>query len=360
MRRQTSTNARYLRARLRPLTRPVFWGPAIALVLVMLFTWDFWTSPTLLSYFGISNPSDKSKTDSSNDALSSEDRAIGADIDALPLLLNDIGISANATSPSQSLLKAESSQQTTNLVNLQGVPLAGSTTAQSQTATTGPFSRSETPLTGDLQKLSANSNSFFTDARSGEQQPGAIAKRNLFGTISQQQLFSNTLLNPAAATPNAAQTALETALAQSASANKSRPSGTPASFTATPTSSPAFATPIEGTTSLGSFGVNATVPNNSNATNSYTNLIEGSQPIRESQSSFSTVAPTVPSIVPSAVPVVPGQPVLPNQGLGASPNAFTSQPSTEVIPPSDLPLSAPRPIPGRFIGGGQINTFSNP
>ncbi|MGV0025881.1 hypothetical protein [Phormidesmis priestleyi] len=346
MRRQSSPR-RYLMARLRPLTRPVFWAPAIVLMLVMLFTWEFWTRPEFLSYLGI-----QSSAETDENALSAEDRAIGADIDTLPLLLNDVGISAKPTSSDQPEGTKPGAAQSTNLANLQGIPIAGSTTNSPQ-PTSGLFgnlSNSPTPLQRFGLPNSANN--------PGGQQ---LSSSNQTPFATQQQIFSaDNLLNLSSTPSPLPQSPLQAALANAPnSTTENRPPLTPSSFTSVPVSGAL----IEGTTSLGNFGVNATTPNNTPATNSFTNLVEGSQPILGSENSLSGVTPSVPAIVPSipstALPINPGQP-LPTQGLGASPDAFAPQPSTETIPPNNLPLSAPRPIPGRFIGGGQINTFSNP
>jgi hypothetical protein len=344
MRRQSSPARRYFIARFRPLTRPVFWAPAIVLMLVMLFTWEFWTRPEFLSYLGI-----QSSAETDENALSAEDRAIGADIDTLPLLLNDVGISASPDQAEAAKLGAVA--QPTNLANLQGVPIAGSATNQAQ-PTPGLF--------GNLSNLPTPLQRFglLNSANNSAGQQSSPSSQAPFAT--QQQIFSaNNLLNLSSTPIPLPQSPLQAALANAPDPTtvNNRPPLTPSSFTSVPVSG----APIEGTTSLGNFGINATTPNNAPATNSFTNLVEGSQPISGSENSLSGVTPslpTVPSVPSGAILINPGQP--PTQGLGASPDAFAPQPSTEIIPPNNLPLSAPRPIPGRFIGGGQINTFSNP
>lgn len=68
------------------------------------------------------------------------------------------------------------------------------------------------------------------------------------------------------------------------------------------------------------------------------------------------------------VPIVPanyGQSALPgfSQGTGANTPAIPynyGNTSVQPVQPTQTPNSVPRPIPGRYIGGGQINTFSNP
>jgi hypothetical protein len=346
MRRQPPLARRYLIARLRPLTRPVFWAPAIVLMLVMLFTWEFWTRPEFLSYLGI-----QASTEADKDALSAEDRAIGADIDTLPLLLNDVGISANPASANQP--EAAKATQSTNLASLPGIPIAGSTSNSPQ-PTVGLFGNlSNSPTSVQRFGLPDPNNS-------GGQQPSTS---NQTPFVTQQQIFSaNNLLNLSSTPSPLPQSPLQAALAEAknattnATTNENRPPLTPSSFTSVPVSAP-----IEGTTSLGNFGVNAATPNNAPAPNSFTNLVEGSQPISGSENSLSGVTLSIPTIappIPSIAPTPFRQPI--PQGLGSSPDAFAPRPSTEVIPPNSVPLSAPRPIPGRFIGGGQINTFSNP
>jgi hypothetical protein len=356
MRRSPSPTAnRYLLARFRPLTRPVFWGPAIVLMLMVLFTWELWTRPEFLSYLGISDTPAVDK-----DALTPEDRAIGADIDTLPLLLNDVGISASAANSDQPNSAKPGTPQSTNLATLQSIPIAGSTATSQPQATSGLFGSFNTSLQPFGQ---SNVSSNLPGNITGDQSAGANPNQTPFGAATQQQIFAstNTLNLSTAPSSPLPQSPLQAALEKLATAPnpaappESRPPLTPSSFTAVPEA------PIEGTTTLGSFGVTATPANNTNSTaNSFTSLVEGSQPLSESQSSLSGVAPPITSLTPNAIPINPIQPSLPVQGLGAAPDAFAPQSSNDVIPPSNLPLSVPRPIPGRFIGGGQINTFSNP
>ncbi|NJR52744.1 MAG: hypothetical protein HC780_27435 [Leptolyngbyaceae cyanobacterium CSU_1_3] len=362
----TPIATRYLLARLRPLTRPVFWGPAIVLMLMVLFTWELWTRPEFLSYLGIS---DTPAVD--EEALTAEDRAIGADIDTLPLLLNDVGISASAANSDQPNSTKPGTPQSTSLATLQSIPIAGSTATSQPQATSGLFAS----LNPSLQSFGLpNVSSNLTSDLTGDQSARANPSQTPFGAATQQQIFAaqtfatNNALNlsapPSSPLPQSPlpQSPLQAALEKFAIAPnpaappESRPPLTPSSFTTVPDA------PIEGTTTLGSFGITATPSSKTNSTaNSFTSLVEGSQPLSGSQSSLSGVAPPInPSITPNAIPINPVQPSLPVQGLGAAPDAFAPQSSTDVIPPSNLPLSVPRPIPGRFIGGGQINTFSNP
>ncbi|MCY7277686.1 MAG: hypothetical protein LH702_29100, partial [Phormidesmis sp. CAN_BIN44] len=138
--------------------------------------------------------------------------------------------------------------------------------------------------------------------------------------------------------------------ASATSANNRSPQA-PYGFT-----SNAPATLIEGTTSLGGFGVNA-APTTNPYTNSYTSLVEGTQPL-SATAALRVVAPSIAPISPSlGQSYLSPQPLNPS-GLNAAPSSL--MPQQPQIPINDAPFTAPRPIPGRVLGGGEINTFSNP
>jgi hypothetical protein len=76
----------------------------------------------------------------------------------------------------------------------------------------------------------------------------------------------------------------------------------------------------------------------------------------------SGIQPIPGQITPSVAPAVPvqSQPSYSGQ-IDYSDSLPLPTSSTQSAPPSPTsPYSVPRPVPGRSIGGGQINTFSNP
>jgi hypothetical protein len=85
-RRYPPAYLRYLKARLWNLARPGFWGTAIFLSVVGLGIKEYWTNPNFLT-FGQKKTVVSQKA---TDTLSAEDKAIAADIDNLPVLINDI------------------------------------------------------------------------------------------------------------------------------------------------------------------------------------------------------------------------------------------------------------------------------
>ncbi len=339
MRRQPSpVVARYLLARLRPLTRPIFWGPSIALMLLILFTWQYWMRPEWVSYFGGNASYD------ADNGLSSEDRAIGADIDTLPLLFNDFKLSSDPTSKQPALDQSASATSSTALGSLPNIPIPGSATiAQSQPSNLSGSGNFGNVFSGTMQQFGLPVNGLTGDSTLG-------GSSSLPST--QPQAPNNLLGVPTgSASTDPVQTATNGSLPEaSATSANNRPLQTPYSFT-----SSAPAAPIEGTTSLGEFGVNA-APTLNPYTNSYTSIVGGAQP----------PSPTaVPGVVaPSIAPISPslGQSSLSPQPLNSSSLNSTSSltPQQSQIPINDAPFTAPRPIPGRVLGGGEINTFSNP
>jgi hypothetical protein len=80
-------------------------------------------------------------------------------------------------------------------------------------------------------------------------------------------------------------------------------------------------------------------------------------------SSNGSLQPIPGQISPQTSPALPGQSY--GYGQPSSPNGQMAYPSAQpsLVPssqPMPSPFSVPRAVPGRSIGGGQVNTFSNP
>jgi hypothetical protein len=86
-RRYPPAYLRYLRARLWNLGQPAFWGTAIFLSVLGLVIREYWANPDFLAFWQKNNQVARQKPNDSS--LSPEDRAIAADIDNLPVLIND-------------------------------------------------------------------------------------------------------------------------------------------------------------------------------------------------------------------------------------------------------------------------------
>ncbi|WP_066425945.1 hypothetical protein [Anabaena sp. 4-3] len=83
-RRYPPANLRYLKARLLNLGRPSFWGTAIFLCVLGLLIQQYWSNPDIFTQ----QRNQVTESDAIGSELSDEDRAIAADIDNLPLLLD--------------------------------------------------------------------------------------------------------------------------------------------------------------------------------------------------------------------------------------------------------------------------------
>ncbi len=342
-RRSSSATSRYFLARLRPLGRPIFWGPAIALLLLLLFTWDWWT-----------RPEGSAQGERSDEELAlREEQAIGADIDSLPVLINDIGIKSeiNKAKPNQPTLPQPAGTNAPKTpVSSPANASTGLATTQSTLGQPGIFGAFNNGLADRYGQLNAGQSSAIS------------AERNSVGTAQPNASGSGSATLPTSFTPTSStKSPLQEAM--------TRLYATPSPVAPTNVNQPAQGVnqapiPVEGTTRLDSPGIDATKP----ATpvgNAYTNLVEGSQPYSPPANYPATVAPPAisPSVGPNsnlpplnlANPV--GQSTVPTQ-----PNPVGSVYGSPASLPElkEQPFSAPRRIPGRAIGGGNINTFSNP
>lgn len=320
MRRESSV-ARYLLARLRPLGRPVFWAPSIALLLLVLFTWEFWSRPEWMSAFGTA----PSEIDSS---VSPEDQAIAAEIDSLPLLINDIGIAP----------KPKASTNPTNP--------ASTETPQSSTPTaTAPRSTAPTtaPQVPSLLTPEPSTQGVFGVLSNALTARLGLSSATSASAPNSQNSTSQSVLNFASTPAPLPANRLQEAIAQLQTQAQTVPA------------SPAPA-PIEGTTRVNNPAIDAS--------NSFTNLAEGTQPLpRSANFPGGTIAPTViaPTIAPAIAAPVTTQPLpVQTQSFGNAAGAPDVPQSETTMSLNQQPFSVPRPVPGRFIGGGKINTFSNP
>jgi len=110
---------RYLKARLWNLGRPGFWGTAIFLSVVGLVTWEYWSNPDIFVYKQKKQVTSQEPADSS---LSTENRAIAADIDNLPVLSNDFEqatLSGTANTPKENTKGEKSKDLLEDAVNKQ-------------------------------------------------------------------------------------------------------------------------------------------------------------------------------------------------------------------------------------------------
>lgn len=91
---KTPASLRYLKARLIPFSRPIFWG-SLSIVLIFGFViYQYWQNPELLqtNSTDVDTQPNSRETDNSptRSQLSSEDLAVGADLDNVDFLLQEL------------------------------------------------------------------------------------------------------------------------------------------------------------------------------------------------------------------------------------------------------------------------------
>jgi hypothetical protein len=366
--RQSSNSFRYLRARLRPVTRPIVWAPATVLAVLVVFVWDFWVNQREFAWNFNLQPTDS--------GLSSDDQAFGADIDNLSVLINDFNLLAtnptnqqkgqavqpipgsgnsNNRAPSSGLLSTNASA---------GQLLAGSslqiggTNAFAGTSLLGGSPAATNSLLSTNSGLGLSGNSGLgLSGNSGLGLSGitTVQSPTLPANVLQQALTANQTQNSTNTSANPTSGNAPTL------ANGLRQPLPPTNFPTLPTQASAQTPSNTGFPTLPTLPGQTTTPatattGTSNAVpiNSYTALTGGS----------STAGVSVPSVPAPAVPTPsnfgqspfnsnpfgqPGQ-------FGNVPNPQAQQQQFNQSP--NAPIS-PR-APGRYLGGGQINSFSDP
>ncbi|MCL1468657.1 hypothetical protein [Argonema galeatum] len=375
---------RYFKARLRPLFWPMVWGTATIISLVGFSTWAYFTHPEWLVF-----SDDRENTSPINTVeptVSDEDKAIGADIDTLSVLEKDL-----ANSEPFQVAPAETEKQQGLFDDfIKRKEAADAQKSSGQSSITNPFAiKSQDPLNNSGTLPSGNS---ITTPSSNL---GAGTTANPAGSPNSAPLSplqsaldridagkQPTLQNPTTAPASPLQSALDRLntgntiatpaptdkLGQNSGSNQTptqSTSGIPgqvtapaqqypgtAGYSSIPGQSYGSASPVPGTT-----GYNVPPTSSSNPPNSYTYL---NQP--QAVPGVPPAAQVSPSLTPSNLGQSPFQNATPgngyaNPGYNSNFGNPAAQPSQVQSPPN---FSVPRAIPGQNIGGGQINTFSNP
>ncbi|MEG3938001.1 MULTISPECIES: hypothetical protein [unclassified Microcoleus] len=446
------TSVRYLIARLRHWTQPAVWAPLAVLCAGGLFIWEVSVHPERLSIDGEEVAA--SNNQASLPGLSAEDSAIAAEIDSLPVLINQFNqsnselsllnssvvkgpglfneINAGGSEKSQpsSAMQQQATSRLLTLPNLanpdagfqnnnplnsslpssnaaSALSLSGSGAIVSGIKTIG-FPESAGTATSTLSQQSSGANS-------GKQNDAPLALSPLQAAM-QKYLATNTSAT-ATSTENTASSAqlLDRPASSESPANPANllPAAATAQGRANPVNvpvalpsvaiqtniigeSPQFLNPTA-TTPESSARLNSRVPslgeiNTAPATvampkNPYQTNLYGSGVAPEVQPA------ALPAVVPGPIPLLPNvrQSSFPS-AIGeskiinpqVSPNSANSefqpaqsnqlnlpgQPNFGAVPQNNnnqgqqiqpQPFSTPRSLtPGRYIGGGEINTFANP
>lgn len=349
---------RYLKARLKPFKRPAFWASASGLLLVLLFTWEYWKNPELFSVLGGASVTGSNTPEVKPTLPAEELAAITTDIDNSSVFLEEFN-RTNAL-PLTTASNQKSQTSTTEGLFAQTLPqpeLTDSNPASNsqtlslksqQTAnTTNPFAKS---AQGFLNPRSVSETVLFTNRNPANQQSSSSTT----GTTADSSLGLNTSQGTVSVSP------LQSALDRVAATNALRATNetqTPTNIQrqTSPTTTYQGQTTYPATTVPGTTGysVAPTTPPNS----------------------FTYLVPPQPTTnVPGAIPTTPVVPTTagsygqystqpPSQVNGMTNPGFNSTLTSPGSQPSQLnqpTFTTPNQVPGQYIGGGQINTFSNP
>lgn len=408
---QPPANLRYLKARLRPLLRPQVWGTIIFLLVVSTFAGFYFANleefladenrDTPTSGVSNDNADDDQATESN---ISPEDRAIAADIDVSSVLEKDLAANnqtlevapekakenlfeqymkqRQARDKAANSSEGQANQQSANAIAddnpflirfpngnnagrnnpatstnpfLSNLPNNSGTALNSTNSTNNTNLNNTNALQTALDRANGYNNSTNLDANGNEKNPLQSAlDRQVNSTNNSNNINSTTTANQALQNNLLVQPNLITPLLGT----------TPYNNSGVTTTIPNTGVPVQGTvpltpystipgntttlpTQIPATGVPATIPNSYDANlgvtnyvpNSYTYLNQPQVPL----------VPTTTQTLPSTTGVNNSN--LVNPGVQTVPNQVQNAPA---------PFSVPRTAPGRNIGGGQINTFSNP
>jgi len=386
---------RYLRARLWNLGRPAFWGTAIFLSVVGLGIREYWANPDFLTSWQKNNQVATQKPD--NLSLSAEDRANLADIDNLPVLINDAQQSNLLVAPSSRKQKSQDNNSKSLLDDLISKQQEAAKNAKSNLGgivDNVPTSKVINPFVAQAESLlqagTANTASQLFSVKSSDAsslQPGIAGSSSNLGIGSANQINNNQNSAPISA--------LQTAINESTIQKPSSLNNTTSNQTNTiGRSLPSNDLPNQGFSTNTRLNTNAnypisttgyTQPTVTNQPQIYTNF-GGSQPgtnytqptvTNQPQNYYGNLnnVQPLPSVVTPTSPVSPGSYTAPNNIAPYSPqapNQGTVQPSNQVgysngnsypsLPQtqsSQSNLTVPPLSPGQY-GGVNINGYTYP
>jgi pterin-4a-carbinolamine dehydratase len=179
---QLPPSLRYLNARLRFFRSTMFWGSLTVLSLVGVFVWEAWHHPEWL-FPQTEDEESVSTTESDATKLSKEDSAIAADIDSLPVLIQEMD-SAKLNLPPINVNAPNSTQQTPNPVN----QLIDQQMAEAVKA-------GNSAQTGNLETTSGSQNPFLQQLQ--QQFNFDASNAGIPGTANASAYSNNNLNNPA-------------------------------------------------------------------------------------------------------------------------------------------------------------------
>ncbi len=392
--RGSDTNSfRYFLARFKTFARPQFWLVGLGLVGLVGFAWEFSQHPTWRQAL-------TGKAENNLTPEEKEGQSIGAEIDSLPLLSADFnpqkpGKPDFATADELAKLKLPPLPDGTKGLNDNSQTMMGQAMGQlmsqpmgqlaeidsltklfggsanrlgnannAASATLTALSRSpDNPLLGSSNASNnANNAARLSTLLSGSSSGSSInnggsSSTGATGNVRSSNQLSEALNRYSPATPNP-NAPINVQPSEPSPTPTGLPQYTPGLAGNAPVNVPTYNNlpPVAGTTNVSPGGLSGSgFSGGDSRMNSYTGLTSGSVPDSLSSGSFGNgVATPIPIGTSGSIPVLPGSTPLP-----PGTTSIAVPPPAPVSPPP-APFTTPRSIPGRILGGGEINTFSNP
>lgn len=394
--RRSPASARYLLARLRPLAQPIFWGPAITLVIALLFVWDYWQRPGELANYGVENSDLVNSRVARESSADAENDAIGADIDNLDVLLGELQPApTEATNAADQASQAEevdvfqlaATQQITE-------PERSSTQGQRRSQPSPSSVRpAEGSLFSDLTQTTESSYGLASLLGSGNRPrnngpvgysnnanaPTTSSEATMAPVNQLQQALDRAAGFSTAEVPREEETGDRSATAEPST--RLTPNSPEAPNTGTLYGGASYGQPYATPSLSGSAPPSSVLSNGAYSSSSPSNYspygtapgVSGPAPtVNNAYTQF--VQPSGTNGLPnpggysSALPAagLPGYSSTPAQPTYTSPNSFgtsgfNSAPGTTTLPqPNNSAFTTRSSVPGRTLGGGRIGTFSDP
>ncbi len=395
--------------RIQFLLQPRIWGSFSVLAVVGIFFWQFSEHP---EWFNL-NAESISNLENAFNQLTPEEQSIAADIDSSQLLFNELNRNSSVIAPvntsislGQDLLKnaresAKKSESSANSNPILESILSGSspeTKPSVQNNTSTPANNLNSISNQSQMSPQSNPNLGLNQPTS----PSAETQTPQTPTSALQQAMRNYLQTQATENPNL--TAPSNTTAESTPGSENPSENIPKISTNYLTNPNTALNPVSGTTvGLTPFTGTPTVTGQAlsptwSVPRSNPNSAVGTVPLPvqnpyQTNVTLPPAVPTVPTVTPGIVSnpnysnlnsyPYTGQPAYPNNNIAPSysvtpnPGIYSTvqpvQPNSYMTPSNMNPnlqpgqigqtqpnFSVPNRIPGRYIGGGEINTFANP
>ena len=356
--------------RFRFFARPVPLATTLGLVLVSIFAWEYHKNPEWFNSYSFDEQVPNRDIDLSG--LTPEEQVAIADIDNLTVLFNELGIEAGGIPNIRALADDSNAEQRGR--RRDGASLNQPTELETDTGSSSPFAQYLEQYQFSVQTpnlIGSDSSTGFNTGLGGSGVLGNAPDRS--ASYLQMNPLTAVMLNQAAidAQPGEDGTALEEAVRSQDTAETSAPTQTAEATDTLSNYSGEFGSQTVTVPGV-SFPVLPTLPQMSPppGTTGYTPpaSLELMPPLPGSGGTGALPVSGASSLSPSSagVPNLSGSTATPNlTAPQVNVNNSYVTPYTPTVPTSPTavtapaPFSAPRP-PGSYIGGGYINTFSNP